>query len=586
VKNAEQSLSALRPDISRMAKRIQAARGQIEADLVLKEGKVVHLFSGNIQEIDIAVYDNIIIGLGNTYKAKNEVKIRDKWVIPGLIDAHIHIESSMLIPSALAAALLVHGTTAIVSDPHEIANVMGLEGVRFMLENSRHIPFDTFFMAPSCVPATHLETAGAELNAADLAPLKNEPFVLGLAEMMNFPAILAGDPGVLEKIARFRESNLDGHCPMLSGRDLQAYLTTGISSDHEASTPEEALEKVRSGMMLMIREGTSAKNLESLLPVVNEQNVHRFCLVSDDLHAEDIQERGHLDFVIRKCLSLGLDPLTAVRLATLNPASHFGLKNRGAIAPGYLADMVVLDDLEHFQVNSVYKNGQLVAREGKLIDFPSREKPVSAKRSFRMAPFSKDSLKIRHRNGKARIIEWVPGQIITRMCLERVPSADGWVEGDTESDLLKLCVVERHRDTGNVGVGLIRGFGLKRGALISSVAHDSHNIIAVGVTDEEIALGVKTLGEMGGGLAAVRGDEVLARVPLEVAGLMSKKPIHELVKELKSVKEAARELGCRIPDPFMALSFLALPVIPELKVTDKGLVDVNKFEIVPLFEQG
>jgi len=569
-----------------LKERILAAKGEIQADLVLKGGTVVNVFSGELQKIDIAIYNNIIVGLGTKYNGKHEVDVRGKWLAPGLIDGHIHIESSMLVPFSLAQALLLHGTTAIVSDPHEIANVLGMEGIRFMLDQSRHLPFDIYFMAPSCVPATHLETAGAELSAADLAPLKGESSVLGLAEMMNFPGVLAADPGVLEKIDLFRDGVLDGHCPLLTGQNLQAYLSAGIGSDHESSRPEEALEKVRSGMMVMIREGSSAKNLDALLPMVNERNAHRFCFVSDDLHAEDIEERGHLDFVIRKSIATGLDPVTAIRLATVNPAAYFGLKHRGAIAPGYRADMVVLDDLDAFAVNSVYKSGRLVVRDKKLIDFPEPEKQITEskeKKPLEIAGFSADSLKIKHMGGKARIIELIPGQIMTRMCHETVKSTGGWVAGDTAADVLKLCVVERHHGTGNVGVGLVRGFGIQEGALASSVAHDSHNVIAVGATDHDIAGAITVIRDMGGGLAVVQGNKVLASVQLEVAGLMTQKPLNVLTEELKALKQAARQLGCRVQEPFMALSFLALPVIPEIKVTDKGVVDVARFEVVPLF---
>jgi len=354
-------------DIESLKQRIQAARGEIPADLVLKGGRIVNLFSGNILEGDVAVSDGVIVGIGLPYQGKTEVDVSGRWLIPGLMDGHLHIESSMLSPSRMAAALLVHGTTAVVADPHEIANVMGLDGVRYMLEDSRDIPFDIFFMAPSCVPATHLETSGATLTAMDLAHLLDEPRILGLAEMMNFPGLLMGDPQVLEKLVRFQDRLVDGHCPMLSGYDLQAYLSVRIGSDHESTVPEEALEKMESGMMLMIREGTSARDLEALLPLVTERNRDRFCFVSDDLHAEDIQERGHLNFVLKRAIQWGLDPVTAIRLATVNPAAYFGLKWRGAIAPGYRADLVVLNDLERVDVAAVYKDGREVVRDGELM---------------------------------------------------------------------------------------------------------------------------------------------------------------------------------------------------------------------------
>jgi len=463
---------------------------------------------------------------------------------------------------------------------------MGLEGIRFMLEESRSIPFDIFFMAPSCVPATNLETAGATLNATDLTELKDEPRILGLAEMMNFPGVLMGDEQVLEKIAFFRDKVLDGHCPSLSGYDLQAYLSSGIRSDHETTVRSEGLEKVKSGMMLMIREGTSAKNLEELLPLVNSDNSRRFCFVSDDLHAEDIQHRGHLNFMLKKAVDLGLDPVTAIQLVTLNPAEYFGLQDRGAIAPGYRADITVLEDPDDFEVSSVYKDGRMVINKGELIGFPFNEieMPLDQPKPLNIALLTPDSFRIPHVGGKARVIELIPGQITTRMLYEKTKSEGGWVVADIKSDILKLCVVERHKASGHVGLGLVKGFGLKHGAIASSVAHDSHNVIVVGVSDEAIFKAVEIVRDMGGGLAAVRDNRtVLAKIPLEIAGLMSRQPLDTVVKQLQAIKNAASALGCALEEPFMALSFLALPVIPELKLTDMGLVDVNRFEIVPLF---
>lgn len=568
-----------------LRKRILAARREIPADLVIKKGRVVNVFSGAIQEKDVAVYDGIIVGIGSDYKGEEERDLKGKWVIPGLIDGHIHVESSMLSPFNLAAALLPHGTTTIISDPHEIANVMGLSGIHFMLEDSSFIPFDIYFMAPSCVPATTLETSGANLGAPELSGLINEPRILGLAEMMNFPGVLMCDNKVLEKIELFKHKVLDGHCPLLKDYDLQAYVSTGIRSDHESSVFSEGLEKVENGVMLMIREGTSAKNLQELLPLVNSMNSRRFCFVSDDLHAEDIQQRGHLDFVLKKAVQLGLDPLTAIQLVTLNPSEYFGLKDRGAVAPGYIADIVILDDLKNFKVESVYKRGNLVVDSGELINFPVKEKELSFKKPepLNISPLKEDSFSIADAGCDARVIKIIPGQVITRMHFERPKSGNGLVQSDTERDILKLCVVERHKATGNIGLGLVNGLGLKRGAIASSVAHDSHNVIAAGVSDEDIFYAVENVRKMGGGLAVVCNGKTIAETPLEIAGLMSNQYMDSLVRQLKATNDAVSALGTKIKDPFMTLSFLALPVIPELKLTDKGLVDVNRFEIVPLF---
>jgi adenine deaminase len=569
--------------VDALRKRILVARREIPAHLVLKEGRVVNVFSGEVQVRDVAIYDGVIAGLGSAYQGHEEVSLNGKWIIPGLIDAHLHIESSMLLPSRLAAALLPHGTTTIIADPHEIGNVMGLEGVKFMLQESASAPLDIFFMAPSCIPATHLETTGARLGASDLMALKNETRILGLAEMMNFPGVLAGAQEVLEKLALFRDKIIDGHAPSVTGYDLQAYVAAGIRSDHETTDRTEGMEKLNSGMMIMVREGTSAKNLEDLLPLVTPENARRFCFVSDDLHPLEIRQRGHMNFIIRKAVDLGLNPVTAIQMATLNPAEYLGLKDRGAVAPGFQADIVVLADLEAFELDRVFKGGKLVVEGGELIDLPCTDDASVELRSMKVAPFTPESFRIPHEDRRARIIELIPGQILTRLRYEALKSENGWVKSDIQRDVLKLAVVERHRGTGNIGLGMVTGFGLHAGALASSVAHDSHNLIAVGVSDQEIWRSIEEVRVMGGGMAVISNGNVLARVPLEVAGLMSRKPLEELTKQWDEANRAVSSLGCTTPEPFMSLSFLALPVIPELKLTDMGLVDVRQFSLVPLF---
>jgi adenine deaminase len=490
----------------------------------------------------------------------------------------------MMIPSRLAGPLLQHGTTAVVADPHEIANVKGLAGIRYMMEDSEDTPVDFFFMAPSCVPATQLETSGAQLGGSQLKKLRDQPRILGLAEVMNYPGVLNGAEQALQKINLFQDAVIDGHCPSLGGRDLQAYAAAGIGSDHESIRADEAREKVEAGMMVMIRQGSTAKNLEAILPAVTAANANRFCLVSDDLHADDIMEQGHLDAILRSAVNMGLEPLVAVQMVTRHPAQYFGLRDRGAVAPGRRADLVVLDDLESFQIADVYKDGSLMVKDQQLQQLPVTPAliPVCWDR-MSMAPVTPRTFRIPHPGGKARIMEIVPGQILTRMCLESVRHSEGYVIPDPDRDISKLFVLDRHEGSGRVGCGLVRGMGLKRGAMASTVAHDSHNVIAVGTSDEDTCRAVEELRAMGGGLIVVDNGRTRAQLPLEVAGLMSTRGLTEVARAVQEIEHAAHALGCRLPAPLMTLSFLALPVIPELKLTDRGLVDVNRFRIVPLF---
>jgi adenine deaminase len=559
-----------------------AAQGKIPADLVIKNGRLVNVFTGTVNDADVAVYDGVVVGIGSAYHGREEVEAQGKWIVPGLIDGHYHIESSMLLPSQLSRALLPHGTTALVSDPHEIANVMGLKGIQYLSNDSAGLPFDVFFTAPSCVPATHLETAGDAIGLPELAVLKQEPRVIGLGEMMNYPGILKGEEEILEKLLLYQDLVLDGHAPGLRGRDLQGYIAAGIRSDHETTDCQEAAEKLQSGMMIFIREGSSAKNLEALSPLVKNSSARRFCLVSDDLEPRDIAKHGHLDFVIRKAIEGGIAPPLAVQMCTLNPAEFYRLWDRGALGPGYRADLLLLGDLEHFRVEKVFKDGLLVA-EGGECTVPSRTVETIPQSPLNTGPLSVEKFRIPARAGRGRIIQVVPGQILTGSMMEEVKVQGPWVTSDPERDLIKLAVVERHHGTGRVGLGMVSGFGLKRGALATSVSHDSHNIIVLGENDEDLTLAVQTVCDMGGGMAVTKGGKVAAKTPLAVGGLMSTAPVGRLVAELDELYREAAALPCKIDDPFAMLSFLALPVIPELKLTDFGLVDVPRFTIVPFF---
>jgi adenine deaminase len=569
-------------DRERLQLRLRAARGLMPADLVLTGGWVANVYTGEWRQTEVALFDGVIVGLGGGY-AGPRLDLQGRYLLPGFIDGHLHLESSMLTPRELARALLARGTTAVVADPHEIANVWGAAGLDYLLEASRDLPLDIFFMLPSCVPASPLETSGARLEAEDLEKYRGHPRVLGLAEVMNFPGVISGAPGLLAKMGLFPRGPVDGHAPRLTGQDLQAYRLAGIGSDHECTDLAEALEKLGLGFYLMLREGSLAKNLEDLLPAVNPVTLRRTMLVTDDSHPEDLLEHGHLDHLLRKAVSLGLEPMAVVTMATLNPAEYFGLRDRGAVAPGLVADLVVVEDLVRFQVDKVLKRGQLVADRGCLaasLDFPRYPAPSFP---WQIKNLHLESLSPAAAGGVAKVIGLVPGQLLTEKRVLTALVKEGRLAADPGRDVLKLAVAERHRGTGNVGLGLVQGFGLKRGALAATVAHDSHNLIMVGADEGDMLLAAERLAHLGGGLAVAAGGLVLADLPLPIAGLISPGSLEEVAAAYGRLKEAYRALGGTLEDPFMALSFLALPVIPELKLTDLGLVDVGRFEVVSLW---
>lgn len=566
-----------------LSQQIRIAAGDGPVDLLLANGQLVNVFSGEIHPASVAIHQGRIIGLGD-YEAVQRVDLEGRFIAPGFIDGHIHIESSMLAISEFARQIVPLGTTALVADPHEIANVLGVDGIRYILESSEGGPLRVFVMFPSCVPATPFETSGAVLTSADMEPFKDHERILGLAEMMNFPGLVGADPEILAKIEVFRDKVLDGHAPGLSGKGLNAYAGAGIGSDHECTTLEEAREKLRVGMRLMIRQGSAAKNLATLLPVVNDHNSRNCFFVTDDLDPRDIGERGHINSLIRMAISKGLDPVRAIQMATLNTATYFRLRRLGAIAPGYEADVVVLDDLAEVAVHSVYQRGRLVAEAGKLLVPSTSVSAVSARGRVTVDWNKVKDFAIEANGTRVNVIQVVPGQIVTKRVVDAPRVVDGRVVSDTERDILKIAVIERHKGTGSYAVGLIRGFGLKRGAMASTVAHDAHNIIVVGADDEDMLVATREIVRMGGGFLVVDGGAVTAQLPLPIAGLMSDAPVEEVKAGLESVIKAAADLGCPIEAPFATLAFMALTPIPELKLTDQGLFDSVNFRFVSLFE--
>ncbi len=570
-----------------LQRRIQIARGAIPADLVLLNAQLVNVCSGECYPADVAIADGFVVGVsapGEGYRGLKERDLQGRWLAPGLIDGHMHIESTMLVLSEFAKIVTPRGVTSVMLDPHEFANVMGVAGIRYVLESGRGLPLSAYVLISSCVPASSFESPYRVLIADDLLPLLDEKQVLGLAEMMNMPGILQGDEQLLAKIVATQKHGLvvDGHAPGLNGRDLCAYVISGVMSDHECSTFEEARQRIRQGMWLMIREGSAARNLDTLLPLVKELHPPRVFFVTDDRDPQDLTTRGHIDSMVRRAIEMGLDPVEAIRLASYNTAQYFRLYDRGAVAPNFVADLVVLDDLNTFKVESVYKEGKLIAQDDRLLVDAPAVTFTGVTDTVHIGNIDENDLRIPGKPGLIEVIGIEPGQITTKHLQEEASIRDGEIVADPERDLLKLVVIERHHASGKVGLGIVKGFGLNKGALASSVAHDAHNLVIVGVSNSDILRAARVLEEIGGGFACVVNGEVRAKVPLPYGGLVSPLPANELVKQLHALDAAAAELGCSLQHPCMALSFLSLSVIPSLKLTDQGLIDVETFKLIPL----
>lgn len=554
---------------------IAVAAGREKADLVLKNAKYLNVFSNEFLCGDIAVANGLIAGVGK-YDGKTEIDVSGKLVLPGFIDAHIHLESSMVTPAEFAKAVVAHGTTTVITDPHEITNVMGIDGVEYMIQASQNLPIDVHFMMPSCVPATEIDESGAELDCKDIDLYLDNKKVLGLAEMMNYVGVINGDKNVLSKIvtSQAHHKKIDGHAPELSGNDLNAYIAAGVYSDHECSTFENALEKLRKGQFIMIREGTAAHNLKALMPLLTQQYYSRCMFATDDKHPSDLLHGGHIDYIVKQALKNGADPIVALKTATHHAARYFLLNNKGAIASGYLADIVVVNNLEDFNVETVFKCGKLVF-DGEVKDFsaPTVDEELAEKcfDTFHLDSVTPSSFKV---DGKLGLIGLVGGELLTR----NLGTAD---KIDVENDILKIACIERHKGTNHIGVGYVKGYSLKSGAVATSVAHDSHNIITVGCNDDDIAVAVNAIKDSKGGIAVVENGKIKALLELPIAGLMSDEPLTTVNEKLENAKLSAYELGAdKSIDPFMTLSFLSLPVIPSLRITTKGVFDAENWKML------
>lgn len=562
---------------------IKVSKGELEADLVIKNANIINVLTEEIYKADVAIKNGFIVGVGNEYKGKKTINANGKFVSPSFIDGHVHIESSMLMPSEFAKMVLPSGTTTVIADPHEISNVVGLHGISFMRETTKDLPLDVYMMLPSCVPATPHETSGFELNNYDLELLIDSPWVLGVGEMMNFPGVIAQDNDVLAKIkvAKDKNKRIDGHAPYLTGKDLCAYITAGITSDHECTNPQEAIEKIRLGVNLMVREGSAARDLDALIPVLKEYPTRKCMFVTDDRYPSALTE--HINSMVRRCVEKGISPVKAIQMASLNTAEYFGLKNLGAIAPNYKADLLIFDNLEDFKPTIVIKNGEIIAKKGKMLKDIKSSIPSSTKGTINIGLFEKEDLNITAKSNKVKAIQVIKNQLVTKLSEEEIIIENGLAQSNIKKDVLKIVVIERHKATGNIGKGFVKGFGIKEGAIASTIAHDSHNMIVIGTNDDDMYLAIKELVKSQGGKVIVKNGKVISKLELPIAGIMSEEKAQTVIKKAEKLKLGEKLIGCQLDEPFMTMAFLSLSVIPEIKLTDKGLMDVMKGKFTELF---
>lgn len=561
---------------------IYKAKGKEDSELVLKNANIINVFTGEVINSNVAIDKGIIVGIGE-YTGLVEIDLDGAYLSPGFVDSHVHIESSMSSPSQFAKVIVPRGITSIIADPHEIANVKGLDGIRYIIDESKKTPLDVYIALPSCVPATNFENSGAILLAEDLATLLNEESVICLGEMMDYPGVINADDKILDKLVLAKDMIIDGHGPMITGKNLNAYIVAGVKTEHESSTIAEAEERLRLGMYILLREGSAARDLGNLVSLVNKDNLRRFLFCTDDKHPEDLIREGSIDYNIRLSIQKGLDPIDAIRIATLNACECYGLKKKGAIAPGYRADLVVIDNLEDINITMVFKDGKLVAKDNQALFNSEPYLPEYMKNSVKIANINIEDLELSMTTNKANVIGVIPDSLVTEKLVLSVDSNEGIFQY-SKDDIIKLVVVERHKGTGNIGLGLIKGFNIENGAIGSTIAHDSHNVLVVGDNDSDILLAIKELEKIGGGITLISNGSVAISLPLEIGGIMTSKNIEDTNNTLKEMINISHDLLGVNPkiDPFMTLAFMALPVIPKLKLTDVGLFDVEEFKFIPI----